>query len=159
MIKFAALAVTLSLFAACVGSSTAPAAPAKDAKDTKDDIKSFGGDWSFTSWEMGGQTLPKEALDLAKWSVKGDKYKFGMGEMEEEGTIKLDTSKKPATIDLAITSGNDSGKDQVGIYKIDGDTITICLARPGLADRPKEFKTNDENGHILVTIKRNKKDD
>ena len=63
------------------------------------------------------------------------------------------------TDNLAITSGNDSGKDQVGIYKIDGDTITICLARPGLADRPKEFKTNDENGHILVTIKRNKKDD
>jgi uncharacterized protein (TIGR03067 family) len=76
----------------------------------------------------------------------------------EEGTMKLDPTKKPATIDLAITSGNDKGKSQVGIYKIDGDSITICLARPGETDRPTEFKSTEENGNILVTIKRKKKE-
>ena len=161
MKTYAAIAVVLALVALTVGPTALPAAPAKDkeAKDSKDDAKKFEGDWTFTAWETNGQALPKEILEITKWSVKGDKYKFQMGETEEEGTIKLDPAKKPATIDLAITSGNDSGKDQVGIYKFDGESLVICLARPGVKDRPTEFKTTEEDGQILVTIKRNKKDD
>ena len=95
---------------------------------------------------------------MTKWSVKGDKYKFSMGEMEEEGTIKIDAAKKPATLDFEITAGNDKGKNQVGIYKIDGDTMTICLAQPGVDKRPTDFTSTEDNGHILVTIKRKKKE-
>jgi uncharacterized protein (TIGR03067 family) len=161
MKPYAAIAVVLGLIALTVGLPAAPAAPAKDkeTKDAKDDIKKFEGEWTFTNWETGGQSLPKEVLEITKWSVKGDKYKFQMGENEEEGTIKLDPGKKPATVDLAITSGNDAGKDQVGIYKFDGESIVICLARPGAKDRPTEFKATEDDGQILVTIKRNKKDD
>lgn len=140
------------VLAGSLGLSTAAPAP----KDDKDDLKKFEGDWTFTAWEASGQTLPQEALDIAKWSVKGDKYTFEMGEVKEEGTIKLDPAKKPATIDFAITSGNDKGKDQPGIYKVDGETITICLARPGGKDRPTDFKSTEENGFILVTVKKAK---
>jgi uncharacterized protein (TIGR03067 family) len=147
------LLITTSLvLAGSLGLSTAAPAP----KDDKDDLKKFEGDWTFTAWVSSGQTLPQEALDMAKWSVKGDKYTFEMGEQKEEGTIKLDAAKKPATIDFAITAGNDKGKDQPGIYKVDGDTITICLARPGGKDRPTDFKATEENGFILVTIKKAK---
>ena len=130
----------------------------KDEKD-KDDLKKFDGAWVFTSWDHAGEALPAEARETAKWTIKGGKYTFEFGGMTEEGTIKLDPAKKPATIDLAITDGQDKGKSQVGIYKIDGDTITVCLARPGANDRPTEFKSTEENGFILVTVKRAKKDD
>jgi uncharacterized protein (TIGR03067 family) len=143
------IAVTLAL---CAGPLTAAPGP----KDEKDEVKKFEGEWTFVSWEHSGQTLPKEVLDITKWSVKGDKYSFEMGEQQEEGTIKIDASKKPATLDFDITSGNDKGKKQVGIYKIDGDTMTICLARPGEEKRPSEFKSTEEDGHILVTIKKKK---
>jgi uncharacterized protein (TIGR03067 family) len=151
MKPFPLVAASLVL-AGSLGLSTAAPAP----KDDKEDMKKFEGDWTFTAWESAGQSLPPEARDIAKWSVKGDKYSFEMGEEKEEGTIKLDPAKKPATIDFTITSGRDKGKDQPGIYKVDGDTITICLARPGAKERPSDFKSTEENGFILVTVKKAK---
>jgi uncharacterized protein (TIGR03067 family) len=153
---------TLSLFVAVgfvVGAATGVAAPRGDEKPAKDDIKKLEGDWKVTTWQQASQELPGEALETVKWSVKGDKYKFEMAGQMEEGTIKVDPAKKPATIDLEITSGNDQGKSQVGIYKIDGQVITFCFARPGVKDRPTEFTSTEDNGHILLSVRRAKKDD
>lgn len=151
-------AVTLGTLV--VGLGLVAAAPGdKDKKDEKGDLKKFEGNWVFAAWESAGEALPAEARETAKLSIKGDKYTFEFGGMTEEGTIKLDAGKKPATIDLSITDGQDKGKNQVGIYKIDGDKITICLAAPGAPDRPTEFKSTEDNGFILATVKKAKKDD
>jgi uncharacterized protein (TIGR03067 family) len=125
----------------------------------KDDQAKLQGSWAFTSWVHSGENLSEETRDGAKWAVKGDKYTFEIQGISEEGTIKLDSSKKLATIDLIITAGTDKDKTQLGIYKIDGDTITFCLARPGVKERPTDFTSTEENENILVTIKHSKKDD
>jgi uncharacterized protein (TIGR03067 family) len=153
--KSLALAGTLGSLALVVGLVAA----APGTKDEKDDLKKFEGEWVFSAWDHAGNPLPAEARETAKWTIKGEKYTFEFNDLKEEGTIKLDPGKKPATIDLAITEGEDKGKSQVGIYKMDGDTITVCLAPPGAKDRPTEFKSTEENGYILATIKRAKKDD
>lgn len=151
------LAVAFGLFAFTLG---ALAAPGKEKKDEKDDAKKMEGEWAIAGWEQGGGALPAEAIEGARWTVKGDKYTFEMSGNKEDGTIKLDPAKKPATIDLAITSGNDKDKGQPGIYKFDGDTILFCFNRPGAKDRPTEFKsTEDGDTFIVVTLKRFKKDD
>lgn len=139
--------------------ASALAAPRAPAKDDKDDLKKLAGDWQVTGWKQAGNDLDKEELAAARWSVKGDKYKFAMGENAEEGTIKLDPSKKPATIDLTITEGADKGKQQPGIYKIDGDTVTFALAVPGGKERPTDFTSTEDNNQILITMKRKKRDD
>ena len=147
------LATALGVFLLAPVGSAAP----KPKDDAKDDLKKLEGNWQFTTWVSNGTDLPQEQLEICKWSVKGDKYNFEMGgENKEEGTIKLDPAKKPATIDLDIKEGNDKGKAQPGIYKIEGDTVTICLARPGAKDRPTEFSGKGEDGHILITMKRMK---
>jgi uncharacterized protein (TIGR03067 family) len=138
----------------------AVAAPDKEKKDDKDGVKKMEGEWKVTAWEQGGNSLPAEALEGSTWTVRGDKYTFVMGPNTEEGTFKLDPAKKPATIDLDIATGNCKGNAQVGIYKVDGDTITICLNRPGATGRPTEFKsTEDGDTFIVATLKRKKKDD
>jgi hypothetical protein len=44
----------------------------------------------------------------------------------------------------------------MGIYKLEGDTITLCrTTEGGDIDRPSEFKTTSEEG-ILVVWKRAK---
>lgn len=149
------LAVALGLI---VGLPFTVAAPAKDKED-KDDLKKFAGDWTITSWRQYGRDLEQEGLETAKWTVKGDKYTFEMGGAQEEGKLKVDSSRKPATVDLDITEGTDKGKQQPGIYKIEGDTITFCLAAPGGKDRPKDFTSTEDNMQILVVMKRKKKDD
>ncbi|MBO0699048.1 MAG: TIGR03067 domain-containing protein, partial [Zavarzinella sp.] len=125
--------ILVGLLALTVG---AVAAPDKEKKEDKDDLKKMEGEWKVTAWEQGGNSLPAEALEGSTWTVKGDKYTFVMGTNTEEGTFKLDAGKKPPAIDLDIATGNCKGNNQVGIYKIDGDTITICFNRPGATGRP-----------------------
>jgi uncharacterized protein (TIGR03067 family) len=143
------LAVALACFTALSGSVAAPGL--KD-KDDKNDLKKFEGDWKVESWVQFGQPVPMNA----KWSFKGDKYALDMESNLEEGSIKLDQGKKLATIDLAITGGSCKGKDQPGIYKLDGDTMTFCFAWPGTPDRPTDFASTQENRCILITLKRAK---
>jgi uncharacterized protein (TIGR03067 family) len=149
----------VSVFAALAFAAALSAAPAKDEKDGKDDIKKFAGDWTITGWKQAGNALDKEDLATAKWTVKDGKYKFELDGNAEEGTLKIDPSKKTPTVDLEISEGNDKGKTQPGIYKIDGDTITFCLGLPGAKDRPTDFSSTEDNGQILVTMKRKKRED
>jgi uncharacterized protein (TIGR03067 family) len=135
------------------------AAPGKEKKEDKDDAKKMDGDWIVTAWEQGGAPLGAGGLDGCTWTVKGDKYTFVMGGNVEEGTFKLDTGKKPPTIDLDITAGNCRGNKQEGIYKIEGDTITFCFNRPGATGRPTEFKSTAEGDTFIVATLKRKKDD
>ena len=41
----------------------------------------------------------------------------------------------------------------LGIYKFEGDEMTVCFGQPGV-ERPKEFKTKE--GQVLVGYKRAK---
>jgi hypothetical protein len=40
-----------------------------------------------------------------------------------------------------------------GIYRLEGDTLTVCLAEPN-AERPKEFKTSEESKTTMLTLKK-----
>src|SRR5262245_57159820 len=100
------------------------------AEDAKKDLDKIQGTWHVVSVENDGAKRPDEVAKDMKMVIKGDKYTFTAGDMTESGTIKLDPSKKPATIDISITEGDDKGKTQLGIYQIEGDTFKICVDRP-----------------------------
>ena len=70
----------------------------------------------------------------------------------EEGTYKLDPDKSPKTIDNLHGSGAHKGKKQYGIYKLEGDTWTVCMTQPGAAktDRPKDFTTKNTSNVVFV---------
>jgi uncharacterized protein (TIGR03067 family) len=146
-------ALTLALVAAPLA-----AAPGLKEKEKDNDLKKFEGEWVVQSWEQRGQPFPN-LVDTARWSIKGDKYSLDMpGAALEEGTIKLDPAGKLSTIDLDITAGNDKGKLQVGIYKVEKDTITMCFNWPGVDGRPTDLSSTPDNGWILITMKRARKD-
>jgi uncharacterized protein (TIGR03067 family) len=127
------------------------------AAEEKDPAKALQGEWTITDWRQGGATVPLAELSTIRWAVDGTRYAFALGDSREEGTVKVDAAKKPATIDLAIADGESKGQEQLGIYKFDGDAIVICFGRPGTKDRPTEFSSTRANRQILMTIKRAKK--
>lgn len=150
---------SLSLAVAFVflaGSLGAIAAPGLKEKEDKSDVKKLQGEWVIESWTQFGQAINTNQWT---WTFKDDKYTFDQKSNLEEGSVKIDQAKKPATIDLTITGGNCKGNEQPGIYKIEGDTLTLCLAWPGNTDRPTDFTSTAAQRWILITLKRTKKGD
>jgi uncharacterized protein (TIGR03067 family) len=73
----------------------------------------------------------------------GEKYEgLVNGKVNERGTVKLDPSTKPMSIDLVITEGDDAGKTQLGIIEVTGDTMTLFLGNPGSKTRPTLSSTD-----------------
>jgi uncharacterized protein (TIGR03067 family) len=130
---------------------------AEDQKDdAKKDLDKLQGTWKAESAEADGNALPDEVVKQMKLVVKGDKYTFTAGPMEEKGTLKLDPSKKPAEVDIMIEEGEDKGKTQLGLYQLDGDTFKICFGRAGEKERPKELAAKAGSGTGMFVLKREK---
>jgi uncharacterized protein (TIGR03067 family) len=106
----------------------------------------------MVSLEENGKKRPDESVKQFKLTIKGEKWMVQFGDNKAgETTFKIDPSKNPKTIDFTYKSGSVSH----GIYKVEGDTLTLCRAT-GKAERPTEFKIRD-NADVLVVWKRAKK--
>jgi uncharacterized protein (TIGR03067 family) len=69
------------------------------------------------------------------------------------GTIEINETKNPKTIDLIFTAGPPKGTRNLGIYKLDGGEWTLCLATRG-GRRPMTFATKPDTGLVLETFER-----
>ena len=80
------------------------------------------------------------------WDVlEGDKSVIGAR------PFKFDPKASPATVDLG--AGNDGREMAQGIYKIEGDKLTICKTPPRQG-RPTEFTTPDGSPNYLMIFRR-----
>jgi uncharacterized protein (TIGR03067 family) len=123
---------------------------------SKKELKKLEGTWATVSIEAAGQKVTdEEKIKNRKLSTTGDKYRLQVGDETVQGTIEINPSKKPKTIDVKPDSGTNKGKTLLGIYEMDGDSLKVCLAPAG-KDRPTAFTTAAENGHQLVVYKREK---
>lgn len=113
------------------------------------------GTWSPVEAELAGQKFPEEVTKTIKLVITGDKYTVTVGKMVDRGTVKLDSSAKPKTIDITGTEGPNKGKTFLAIYELNGETLKVCYDLAGKA-RPTEFKTKPDTQLFLVTYKREK---
>ena len=69
------------------------------------------------------------------------------------GHVRTEPKATPAAIDFAHTLGALNGKAWKGIYKLDGDTLTICDNAADLAKgRPTAFASKSGSGYVLLTF-------
>ncbi len=134
---------------------------AADAQDDalKKEVEKFQGSWTAIAIEENGEALPAEQIKRAqeKITFTGDKYvQTAGGKIVEAGTQKLDPTKKPKTMDISVTDGDEKGKTQLAIYEIEGETLKICAGRHGSTERPKEFSTKSGGGVVLIVLKKDK---
>jgi uncharacterized protein (TIGR03067 family) len=84
---------------------------------------------------------------LAPKGINGDDF-LAKG---DSGSYKLDVSKNPKTIDIRRRDGT-----QVGIYKLEKDTLTISWSEPGEQERPHEFNRNKADVKYYIRADRGK---
>jgi uncharacterized protein (TIGR03067 family) len=115
------------------------------------------GEWSMVSGEADGQAMPAEMVKTGKRVAQDGEVTITIGgRVFFKAKFTIDPSKKPAAIDYDMTEGVTKGKKQLGIYKLDGDTVTFCFAAPG-KERPAEFKSPAGSERTLSVWRREKK--
>ena len=135
---------------------------AGDDDEIRKELKAIQGTWKAVALEADGKPLPKEAVPDFTFIIGADGKSTGkMAKSEYTSTITVNPKKDPKTIDNVHESGAQKGKKQYGVYKLEGDKLTVCMTRPGVAegDRPKDFTTKDSTNVVFVfeRIKEDKK--
>ena len=103
---------------------------------------------------INGQTPGDGSTEMSITFGAGTYYQTFGGKVNERGTFKVDASKKPMTIDLAITEGSDAGKAQLGIFAVTGDTLNANFDTAGGTTRPADMKP--AAGSLVLVAKKKK---
>jgi uncharacterized protein (TIGR03067 family) len=114
------------------------------------DVNKLQGSWTIVSLEMEGKSIP---VSGAKIVIEGSRFTTtGMG-APYKGTMEINTSVTPKTIDMKFDEGPEKGNSSLGIYELDGDTWRLCLTTRG-NERPKKFAAEPGTGIALEILKK-----
>jgi uncharacterized protein (TIGR03067 family) len=119
----------------------------------KKELKSLEGKWKTVGMEAGGKAFPKDAvIDFTMIVAADGKTTGATPKGEFKFTMVIDPKKSPKWIVNDHESGPHKGMKQFGIYKLDGDKLTVCVTSAGSpeADRPKDFDTKDTGNVVFV---------
>jgi uncharacterized protein (TIGR03067 family) len=128
----------------------ATAAPGKDKDPPKPDP--LVGEWEIVSSTTKGKTSPFD-LGPRKFTFTAEgKYSddaAGRGEKARWQTYKADGKAEPSTLDII-----DPTRTLRWLYRVDGDTLTICLPEDATAARPTAIEAGKGSKNLLLTLKR-----
>lgn len=138
------------------GSSTCPAEDDKDEALAKYQ-ENLKGSWQLTTLTVNGQKFSEEMIKNRTFIFDGKNYGQIVGDkIVDKKTYKLDPTKKPVWFDITYPPVKGKSLEIKGIIKLEGDTLTMCLAPPD-GDRPDGFVTKEGDGRGLSEHKRVKK--
>jgi uncharacterized protein (TIGR03067 family) len=140
------------MYTLLLGVAVLVAAPAK--KDPpKKEPPSIVGEWIGLTGTRGGKPDPPVNATM-KFTADGTVTLAERGK-GIDAKFKADPKKDPPEIDIEMEAGGMKHVIQ-GIYKIEGDTLTVCFLHMG--GRPKVFESPVGSEAMLITLKRGKKD-
>jgi uncharacterized protein (TIGR03067 family) len=120
-----------------------------------DDLKAMEGKWRVETAEAGGKAVDAPDLKELLITITGATYEVMFKDKTDRGSLALDETKSPRTMDATDTEGDDVGKVIKAIYELKGDTMRVCYPIKGDM-RPVEFATKEGSAVLLVTYRREK---
>lgn len=122
----------------------------------KDELQLLQGTWQVSEWDEAGKALTDREKKDRTVFFGGNIFIFRKGEkVVQAGTIQLDPSKTPRTMNLSVKEGE--GKDGVllAIYSLDNNTLKLCFDPAGQT-RPGKFKPDAKDALTVASLQKPK---
>jgi uncharacterized protein (TIGR03067 family) len=101
-------------------------AQAGEADAVKRELKKLQGTWKVVAFTAGGKDVPVDKGGFARLVIKGTRITLTGGPKDVALSFTIDPGKKPKTMDLLITTGDQSVNWKC-IYALKGDELKICM--------------------------------
>jgi uncharacterized protein (TIGR03067 family) len=145
------IAIAATLIASTAGAAAGAGGPA-------DDREASAGHWDVAAVEWEGNQIDQEWLARLRvvyqadgsWAVFLRRFPVAEG----KSTNRQDVTPKTFEMETLGSEGIKPTRFH-GIYRLDGDIRTLCIARED-APRPDEFTAPRNSGRMLVTLRRPK---
>lgn len=112
-------------------------------------MKELEGIWQPLYAELGGEEAPKMVLDKTEVELTDGKYTVRFGGVDSDhGSFEV----AGHTLTLVGTAGPNAGRTIPCIFKLSGDTLSICYGLAGA--RPANFRTGSDPELYLVNYAR-----
>lgn len=126
-------------------------ASAQEKKGVSRELLPFQGTWKVVRAELDGKELPEKIPPELRFRFSGDKLTVTESRDEAEtGSVKVDSRKQPAEIDLV----GPKGEKVAGIYRFDKDgKMSLCFVKGKAGARPRSFDTAGTAALLMVLEK------
>lgn len=124
------------------------------APDVKAELAKHQGAWRSVSFRREGKETDAAVVRSITRTVDGDRVVWRRdGKSFSASTVALDPDADPKALDIRADGG--PGRDKVvrGIYKIEGDRLTLCTADPD-EPRPTAFRADAGDRWTLMVFER-----
>jgi uncharacterized protein (TIGR03067 family) len=125
------------------------AAVGSDPRATRD----IAGTWQIVSMHDGGNEAPPDILaQMGPWDISDDRIRFTFRGRAHDFAYALDPAQEPAWIDIEETDMFSAR----GIYKVEGDLLTICHPEGNLTQRATDFvsEPSPSPNDMLLVLRR-----
>jgi uncharacterized protein (TIGR03067 family) len=144
--------VLLLCAAICLVPALAVAAKSSPNSTEKD----LQGTWQAIDAEGNGGKLDEDKIKETLIVIESNTLGIKPDGEGRKTTFTVDSSKAPGTINLIPLDGDRKGSFVPGIYSVQDGQLRICINIWGKDPtlRPTEFKTQQGDGCVFVTLKR-----
>jgi uncharacterized protein (TIGR03067 family) len=126
-------------------------------ESAREELKLLQGKWLVQRLETKDQTYqPREGDGELVLEIKGHKWIFTGQEKGE--IVAIDPKTDPRCMDLKSVEKGRAGQVEEAIYKVEGDTLTICVYQGKGKQRPTSFESPKQADTILAVFKRMRKE-
>jgi uncharacterized protein (TIGR03067 family) len=123
------------------------------------EVRLLQGAWKFevceSEWWPVNRPTTKDEFPKWRWTIKGNEMSWtGVSTGDVKVSFSVDPTKSPKEIDFTFLDGPHKGEKCLGVYKLKGGSLWVCVQDPGAkkANRPTVFSAGTGKGRSLLAL-------